>query len=79
MTVNDTESEGGEGQKKKETEGERKGRESWNLRFKEGGGETPPHPHPQQLPPKLKAMVIKSYVAIRGVECLPPSNSLKER
>lgn len=34
-------------------------------------------PHHRQLPPKLKAMVIKSYVAIREVEC-PPS-SLKER
>lgn len=34
------------------------------------------HPHHQQLPPKLKAMVIKSYVAIRDVE-YPPS-SLRE-
>lgn len=61
---------------KKETEGERKEKESSNQRYKEGEGKKG-HPLYQQLPPKLKAMVIKSYVAIREVKC-PPS-SLKER
>ena len=60
---------------KKETEGKRKEKVSWNRRYKEQGKKG--HPHHQQLPPKLKAMVIKSNVAIREVEC-PPS-SLKER
>lgn len=75
MTVNDTERGRGRRGQKEETEGERKEKESWNPRYKEQ--EKKGHPHHQQLPPKLKAMVIKSYVAIREVEC-PPS-SLKER
>lgn len=61
MTVNDTErrcERGGEERERKEGE--------FELKVKEykGGGD----PHHQQLPPKLKTMVIKSYVAIREVE-----------
>lgn len=65
MTVNDTERRGAKGG---ERERERKRKEGeFELKVKKiykGGGD----PHHQQLPPKLKTMVIKSYVAIREVE-----------
>lgn len=59
MTVNDTERRGAKGRR------ERKERE-FELKVKEykGGGD----PHHQQLPPKLKTIAIKTYVAIREVE-----------
>lgn len=63
MTVNDTERRGAKGGRERERE---RKEEEFELKVKEykGGGD-PPH---QQLPPKLKTMVIKSYVAIREVE-----------
>ncbi len=74
MTVNDTEREGEGGKKRRERERERKKRVGIGG-IKNGGKKG--RPHHQQLPPNLKAMVIKSYVAIREVEC-PPQQPKRE-
>lgn len=63
MTVNDTERRGAKGGGERERE--RKEGE-FELKVKEYKGGEDLHHH--QLPPKLKTMVIKSYVAIREVE-----------
>ncbi|CAB1429086.1 unnamed protein product [Pleuronectes platessa] len=62
MTVNDTESAGGEGKKRRQREGEKGGEREFGIggiKKCEGGQKSPPHHHHhhhhRQLPPKWKA------------------------